>query len=207
MEFNTRRSDDSGTNDHPGSVRWGHPSPPREARGPVLRACGDRWRCFGAERAPQCTSHRLWRMGGPRCGRLPRPTGPSGLHPDVNGISQRRMRHTSYGVIASVSRCALRRHQLAFALEQVDPAGDNRTCSTTALVFAPFERTPSDVGSYSNNGTQRDPIGSPFCVNLRHRSLLSITSSAVTSSGTFREVGSAPQAVADNVISLPLLGT
>jgi hypothetical protein len=48
------------------------------------------------------------------------------------------------------------------------------------------------VGLTFNNGTQRDPIESPFCV---------------TSSGTFREVGSAPQAVADNVISLPLLGT
>ena len=133
---------------------------------------------------------------------------------EVKRFTSRRERHIAAQDAAHLlrghrvgRRCALRRHQLAFALEQVDPAGDNRTRSTTALVFAPFEQTPPDAGSYSNNGTQRDPIGSPFCVNLRHRSLLSITSSAVTSSGTFREVGSAPQAVADNVISLPLLGT
>jgi hypothetical protein len=73
--------------------------------------------------------------------------------------------------------------------------------------LSPFRRCLGQVGLAFNNGTQRDPIGSPFCVNLRHRSLLSITSSAVTSSVTFREVGSASQAVADNVISLPLLGT
>jgi hypothetical protein len=36
MEFNTRRSDDSGTNDHPGSVLWGHPSPPQGGAWPWI---------------------------------------------------------------------------------------------------------------------------------------------------------------------------